>query len=74
MGVYGFVCAGGGSIGVLLGGVLTDALSWHWIFLVNLPIGVRGVRAVPCALLPARTSRGTAAAGRRRRHHRHRRR
>ncbi len=40
MGVYGFVCAGGGSIGVLLGGVLTDALDWHWIFLVNLPIGV----------------------------------
>src|SRR5512138_852988 len=40
MGVYGFVCAGGGSIGVLLGGLLTGALSWHWIFLVNLPIGV----------------------------------
>jgi EmrB/QacA subfamily drug resistance transporter len=40
MGVYGFVCAGGGSLGVLLGGVLTSALSWHWIFLVNLPIGV----------------------------------
>ena len=40
MGVYGFVCAGGGSIGVLLGGLLTSALSWHWIFLVNLPIGV----------------------------------
>ena len=40
MGIYGFVCAGGGSIGVLLGGLLTDALSWHWIFLVNLPIGV----------------------------------
>lgn len=40
MGVYGFVCAGGGSIGVLLGGLLTDALSWHWIFLVNLPIGI----------------------------------
>ena len=40
MGVYGFVCAGGGSIGVLLGGLLTNALSWHWIFLVNLPIGV----------------------------------
>jgi EmrB/QacA subfamily drug resistance transporter len=39
MGVYGFVCAGGGSIGVLLGGLLTDALSWHWVFLVNLPIG-----------------------------------
>src|SRR5881394_4050777 len=40
MGVAGFVASGGGSIGVLLGGVLTDALSWHWIFLVNVPIGV----------------------------------
>jgi len=40
MGVYGFVCAGGGSIGVLLGGLLTGSLSWHWIFLVNLPIGI----------------------------------
>jgi MFS family permease len=40
MGIYGFVCAGGGSLGVLLGGMLTSALSWHWIFLVNLPIGV----------------------------------
>jgi len=40
MGVYGFVCAGGGSIGVLLGGILTAAFNWHWIFLVNVPIGV----------------------------------
>jgi EmrB/QacA subfamily drug resistance transporter len=40
MGVYGFVCAGGGSVGVLLGGLLTSSLSWHWIFLVNLPIGI----------------------------------
>jgi MFS family permease len=40
MGVFGFVAAGGGTIGVLLGGVLTDTLNWHWIFLVNLPIGV----------------------------------
>ncbi len=39
MGVYGFVCAAGGSIGVLIGGLLTSGLSWHWIFLVNLPIG-----------------------------------
>jgi len=40
MGVFGFVAAGGGSVGVLLGGVLTDFLDWHWIFLVNIPIGV----------------------------------
>ena len=45
MGVYGFVCAGGGCIGVLAGGLLTGALNWHWIFLVNLPIG-----AAVCAL------------------------
>jgi EmrB/QacA subfamily drug resistance transporter len=52
MGVFGFVMAGGGSIGVLLGGVLTDVLNWHWIFLVNLPIGV-AVFAVSLRLLPA---------------------
>ncbi len=40
MGVYGFVSAGGGSIGVLLGGLLTGSLNWHWIFLVNIPVGV----------------------------------
>ncbi|WP_322034510.1 DHA2 family efflux MFS transporter permease subunit [Burkholderia sp. BCC1970] len=51
MGVYGFVCAGGGSIGVLLGGLLTSTLSWHWIFLVNLPIGI-AVYAMCVALLP----------------------
>jgi len=39
MGVYGFVCAGGGSVGVLAGGLLTSQLDWHWIFLVNVPIG-----------------------------------
>jgi len=39
MGIYGFVCSAGGSIGVLLGGFLTTTLNWHWIFLVNLPIG-----------------------------------
>jgi len=40
MGYFGFVAAGGGSVGVLLGGVLTGALNWHWIFLVNIPIGI----------------------------------
>jgi EmrB/QacA subfamily drug resistance transporter len=52
MGVFGFVAAGGGSIGVLLGGILTDLLNWHWIFLVNLPIGVL-VYALSVRLLPA---------------------
>src|SRR5919198_1320333 len=40
MGVYSFVASGGASIGLLLGGVLTQALNWHWIFFVNLPIGI----------------------------------
>jgi len=52
MGVYGFVCAGGGSLGAMLGGVLTSSLSWHWIFLVNLPIGI-GVVVLSLRLLPA---------------------
>jgi EmrB/QacA subfamily drug resistance transporter len=40
MGVFGFVASGGGSIGVLAGGIITDALAWNWIFLVNVPIGI----------------------------------
>jgi EmrB/QacA subfamily drug resistance transporter len=40
MGVFGFVMSGGGAVGVLLGGVLTGLLTWHWIFLVNVPIGI----------------------------------
>ncbi|MBX3619577.1 MAG: DHA2 family efflux MFS transporter permease subunit [Rhizobacter sp.] len=51
MGVYGFVCAGGGSVGVLLGGLLTSHFTWHWIFLVNLPIGV-AVYLLSSGLLP----------------------
>jgi EmrB/QacA subfamily drug resistance transporter len=61
MGFFGFVMAGGGSIGVLLGGVLTDALSWHWIFLVNLPVGI-AVFALCLLLLPG--ERGQAQTGR----------
>src|SRR5207237_808215 len=61
MGIFGFVASGGGTIGVVLGGVLTNSLDWHWIFLVNLPIGV-AVIALSTRLLPA--GRGHAASGR----------
>ncbi len=61
MGIYGFVMAGGGSVGALLGGLLTDALSWHWVFLVNIPIGV-AVYALTVILL--RESRAPAGAAR----------
>jgi EmrB/QacA subfamily drug resistance transporter len=40
IGVYGFVASGGGTIGLLVGGALTQAIDWHWIFFVNLPIGI----------------------------------
>jgi EmrB/QacA subfamily drug resistance transporter len=50
MGVFGFVMSGGGAVGVLAGGVLTGLLSWHWIFLVNLPIGIAVVVAARAVL------------------------
>jgi EmrB/QacA subfamily drug resistance transporter len=40
MSVYTFIVSSGGSIGLLAGGVLTQSLSWHWIFFINLPIGI----------------------------------
>jgi EmrB/QacA subfamily drug resistance transporter len=61
MGVFGFVSAGGGTLGVLLGGVLTDLLTWHWIFLVNVPIGI-AVGLVAVRVLPA--NRAAHAGGR----------
>jgi len=59
MGVSGFVASGGGALGVLLGGVLTDLLNWHWIFLVNVPIGL-AVCALVLRLVPdGRLTTGT---------------
>jgi EmrB/QacA subfamily drug resistance transporter len=40
IGVFSFVAAAGASVGLLLGGVLTQSLNWHWIFFVNIPIGI----------------------------------
>ena len=52
MGFFGFVMSGGGAVGVLLGGVLTGLFSWHWIFLVNVPVGV-GVWIAARRVLPS---------------------
>ena len=57
MGIFGFVLSGGGTVGVLLGGILTDILSWHWIFLVNVPIGV-AVYLTSLRLLPGKEELG----------------
>jgi EmrB/QacA subfamily drug resistance transporter len=43
LGVFSFVAAAGGSIGLLAGGFLTQAINWHWIFFINLPIGIAAV-------------------------------
>ena len=61
MGIFGFVASGGGSIGVLLGGILTDVLNWHWIFLVNVPVGIL-VLVLTLKLVPS--GRGEAVSGR----------
>ena len=60
IGVYGFVASAGGSIGLLAGGALTSAIGWHWIFFVNLPVGVAaGVLAT--RVVPSRQGIGVKA-------------
>ena len=49
IGVFAFVASAGGAVGLLVGGVLTQSINWHWIFFVNVPIGHRDRRARPCA-------------------------
>ncbi|MEV0454199.1 MFS transporter [Catellatospora methionotrophica] len=58
--VFSFTGAAGASLGQVLGGVLTDTLDWHWIFFINLPIGVAAL-AVAVAVLPADRGPGLAA-------------
>jgi MFS family permease len=60
IGVYTFVAVAGGSVGLLLGGVLTEAINWHWIFFVNVPIGV-ATALLAIRLVPDREGLGLAA-------------
>jgi EmrB/QacA subfamily drug resistance transporter len=60
IGVFSFTGAAGASIGQVLGGVLTDTLSWHWIFFVNLPIGLATI-ALAIRALPGERGAGLAA-------------
>jgi len=60
IGVFAFVASGGGTVGLLAGGVLTDAINWHWIFFINVPIGI--VTAVLATRLLPR-DKGTGFAG-----------
>jgi EmrB/QacA subfamily drug resistance transporter len=60
IGIYTFVAVAGGSIGLLVGGVLTETLNWHWIFFVNLPIGL-ATALFAIRLVPDREGIGLAA-------------
>ncbi|SNS87196.1 drug resistance transporter, EmrB/QacA subfamily [Streptosporangium subroseum] len=60
IGIFSFTGAAGASIGQVLGGVLTDALNWHWIFFINLPIGLATI-ALAIRVLPGERGAGLAA-------------
>src|SRR5947209_7685059 len=60
IGIYTFVAVAGGSIGLLIGGVLTESINWHWIFFVNIPIGL-ATALLAIRLVPDRDAIGLAA-------------
>ena len=61
LGVWGAIAAGGGAVGLLLGGILTETLSWEWIFFVNVPVGIAAALARRCATCPSRARRSGPA-------------
>src|SRR5947209_12138371 len=62
IGVYSFVTAAGASIGLIAGGILTQTLNWHWIFIVNVPIGIAtGICASRLLRHESRFGRGNGA-------------
>ncbi len=65
MGVWAFVISGGASVGVLLGGVLTQTMGWPWIFFVNLPVGLAALALCRPLLDPDPALEGRDAAGER---------
>ena len=62
IGVYSFVASAGASIGLLVGGVLTEAINWHWIFFVNVPIGIATALLASAADRAATTASASTAA------------
>jgi EmrB/QacA subfamily drug resistance transporter len=58
LGVWGAVGASGGTIGVLLGGILTDTIGWEWIFFLNVPVGLAVIAAAPVLLGESRAQAG----------------
>jgi EmrB/QacA subfamily drug resistance transporter len=60
IGVFAFVASAGGSIGLLAGGILTDTINWHWIFFINVPIGV-ATALMATRLLPHDKGTGLAS-------------
>jgi EmrB/QacA subfamily drug resistance transporter len=58
LGVWGAVGASGGTIGVLLGGILTDTIGWEWIFFLNVPVGLAVIAVVPVLLRESRAEAG----------------
>ena len=59
LGIWGAVSGSGGAAGVLLGGLLTSAFGWSWIFFINVPVGVAVIAVTPCSSARARRSSTT---------------